>query len=89
MRETKRLTTDFLKSVTRYFLKPVTRVLEIPIAQLRSLAQSHSSLQRVLILALQERAGLSGAEITALAARQGVDISVSEIFLDGGPDSAR
>ena len=45
--------------------------------------------QRVLILAPQERAGLSGAEITALAARQGVDISVSEMFLDGGPDSAR
>ena len=38
-------------------------VLEIPSAQLHVLAQEHSALLRVVVLALQERAGLSPVEI--------------------------
>jgi len=56
-------------------------VLEIPSQQLHLLAQEHSALLRVLILALQERAGLSPEEITTIAARLGVDLAPVQAFL--------
>jgi CRP/FNR family cyclic AMP-dependent transcriptional regulator len=51
------------------------QVLAIPSDQLRDMARTHSSLLRVLILALQERAGMSPTEITALATALRVDLS--------------
>jgi uncharacterized protein (DUF2225 family)/CRP-like cAMP-binding protein len=72
-------------------VQAITRaeVLEMPSPQLRVMAQAHTSLLRVLTLALQERAGLSAAEITALAARQGVDLSTVGAFLEDADASPR
>jgi uncharacterized protein (DUF2225 family)/CRP-like cAMP-binding protein len=69
------------RTATVQAITPV-QLLPIPIEQLRTMAQTHPSLLRVLILALQDRAGLSPAQISGVAARQGVDLSAVEGFLD-------
>jgi len=70
-------------------VQAITRaeVLEMSSPQLRVLAQAHSALLRVLVLALQERAGLSSVEIAALAAGLGVDPSAVRVFLQDADDT--
>jgi uncharacterized protein (DUF2225 family)/CRP-like cAMP-binding protein len=60
-----------------------TEVLVIPGPQLHVLAQENAALLRVLVLALQERAGLSPVDIAGLAQRLGVDLSPVEAFVQG------
>jgi uncharacterized protein (DUF2225 family) len=72
--------TATVQAVTR------TQVLGIPIDQLPALAQSHSSFRRVLVLALQERAGLTVDEIGDVVSRHGMDLSEVRGFLDEGVD---
>jgi uncharacterized protein len=60
-----------LRSATVQALEP-TRLLEVPSGQLATLLQRHDSLLRVLTSALRDRAGLTPADIEAVAARLGV-----------------
>ena len=63
-----------------------TQVLALPMDQLRDMAQTHSSLLRVLILALKERAGLPAEKISELAQAHGVDLSEVRQFLEARED---
>lgn len=50
-------------------------IVEIPTARLPELTRKHSALTRVLVLALQERAGMSAEDINLLTDRLGMDLS--------------
>jgi len=56
-----------------------TQILEVPAGELGSLAKRQTPLLRVIAHALRERAGLSPAQITELAARVGLDLPVDTL----------
>jgi uncharacterized protein (DUF2225 family) len=59
-------------------VQAVTRVevVELPTPRLRELTDKHSALLRVLVLALQERAGMSAEDINLVTDRMGMNLSV-------------
>ncbi len=61
------------RSASVQALEP-TEVLEIPADQLPSMVLQHQPLQRVIVTALRERAGLPDGEIAALTARLGLSL---------------
>lgn len=58
-------------------VQAITRVeiVELPTPRLRELTQKHSALLRILVVALQERAGMSAEDINSITDRMGMDLS--------------
>lgn len=62
------------RSATVQAIAP-TEVLELPVDRLDALERVQPALLRVIVHALQERAGLSDEAVAALAAQHGIDVS--------------